>query len=241
MWQKEKGIILGAVRHNDRTSIVHVFTEGNGHVPYIFYLTASGRNTGRNTILQPLTVIEFQSRAVQSEQLQHLREPVNIMPFSDIPFNPVKSAIALFLGEFLSSALRGENENRPLFDFLRTVISELDSTAEPSNLHLYTILKTSAFLGISPNTDGYRPGCWLDLLNGVFSARQPMHSFAADPENAYRTIRMMECSSYDEARRIPLTGSGRASMLSMMNDYFRIHMPDFPNLKSLEILQAVFS
>lgn len=240
MWDKEKGIVLGSVRHNDKSCIVHVFTEGYGHVPFIFYLSSSGRNAGRNTLLQPLTLIGFEGRIMQSSQLQHMREPMNLRPFSDIPFNPQKSAIALFLGEFLTYALREEGENRQLFRFLADAVCGLDSSDKPWNIHLFIMLKLSACLGIGPNTEDYSEGCWLDLQNGIFVPEEPMHAFAAGPATAFKAVRLLECNSCEEARLIPMTGSERASMLNVLNDYYRLHLPEFPTLKSIEVLQDVF-
>lgn len=240
-WQKERGIVLGSVRHNDRTVIAHLFTEGCGRVPYVFYLSSGGKNVARNTLLQPLTILEFENRIVPTASLQHIKDPVNLAPFSDIPFNPVKSSIALFIGEFLSYALREEGENRPLFRFLTDSICEFDTSRHTDNFHLYLMLRIAAFLGICPNADEYEPGSWLDMRAGVFVPAQPSHPDYIEPEDAYRIAALLQCDSTGQAASIPMTGASRSAILLALNGYYRLHVPEFPVLKSIDILQTVFS
>lgn len=242
MWEKDRGILLGHVRHNDKSCIAHIFTEAGGYTSFIFYISDTGKGARRNTLLQPLTLIEFQCNPNgRDTALQHLREPVNIQPYTDIPFNPVKSCIALFLGEFLTYALREERENRPLFSFLAEVVNDIDRMPHTENAHLYIILKVSNYLGIGPNTDRYEPGYWLDMRDGTYSATQPQHTEVLDPDEAYKTVQLMKCDDIAQASEIPMTGSMRAGLVNMMNQYFRLHVPGFPILKSTEVMQAVFS
>ena len=241
MWEKDRGLLLGHVRYNDKSCIAHIFTERGGYTSFIFYLSDTGRGVRRNTLLQPLTLMEFQYKPDgRGSALQHLRESVNILPYTDIPFNPVKSCIALFLGEFLTYALREERENRPLFSFLAEAVNDMDKTPHTENAHLYIILKVSNYLGIGPNTDRYEPGCWLDMRDGTYPATQPQHAEILNPDEAYRTVQLMGCGSMAQASEIPMTGSMRAGLVNMMNLYFRLHLPGFPVLKSTEVIQTVF-
>lgn len=238
MWQKEKGIVLGSVRHNDKSSVLHLFTEGCGHVSYVFYMTSSSKNITRNALLQPLTLIGFENRIVSSSSLQHLREPVNLRPFSRIPFDPVRGSIALFLGELFIHSLMEEGENKPLFSFLTDAIYTLDSADDVRNLHLFIMLRLSSYLGFGPNTDDYFEGCWLDLQNGVFVPSEPLNGL--NPELAYRAVQLLNCSAASDTGWISMTGTQRSSLLGSLNTYYRLHLPLFPVLKSLEILQEVF-
>lgn len=242
MWQKENGIMLGAVRHNDKTSIAHIFTEGTGYAPFIFYSTGTGKSSRTNALLQPLTLLSFERNARTGTELQHLKEPVNTHPFSSIPFDPQKSGIAMFLSEFLTHALRNENEGaKTIYAFLKDTILELDNSASVWNLHIYTMLRVAEFIGIGPNTDQYSPGCLFDLQSGTFQAAQPAHAYYMEPDKAYKAAMLLQCDDAAATGLIPLTGMERASLLASLNTYYRLHLPGFPVLKSIEILQTMFS
>ena len=239
-WKKDKGIILGAIRHNDRSCVVHMFTELDGYVPFIFYSPARATGARRNALLQPLTVIGMETSVSSDGNLSQLREPSNILPFKEITLNPLKSCIALFTGEFLTYALRNEDTNIPLFSFLHDTVAQLDSAADVSNAHLYIMLKVAAYLGIAPNTDNFLPGSRLDMENGTFTTFEPDHQNYLDPDESHKLKQLLESGSLAEAAAIPMTGRIRFSLLNSLNTYFRLHRPEFPQLKSLEVLQAVF-
>jgi len=241
MFQPEKGIIIGSVRHNDRTSVAHVFTSGHGMVPFIWFLSKSGRNASRNTLLQPLTQLEFQAEYIPTESLQHIKEIKNLAPYKDIPRNPLKSAIALFLSEFLTHALKGEQNNPTLFRYLTESLDWFDSAPQGSfaNYHIAFMIGTAAHIGICPNADDYTPGCVLDMRDGCFSPIPPKHDDYIPAELSYKLHLLMQ-SGYDQIKDAPLTGQERVMLLNSLNTYFRLHIPLFPVLKSIEVLDTVF-
>ena len=241
MWQLEYGILTSSVRHNDKTCVARVFTQEHGMVPFIFHLAGTGKNAGRNTLLQPLTQLEFQAEFISGATLQHMKEVRNLHPYRDIPFNPAKSAISLFLSEFLTHALGGEQSNSGMFKYLTGALEWFDgaSEGEYSNFHIALMLGTAYHLGICPNSDDWRPGYILDMREGLFTADRPAYSEYADAAQSLKLVQIMK-SGLDGIKDAPLTGQQRVNMLNMLNSYFRLHIPSFPVLKSIEILEAVF-
>ena len=241
MWQAEKGILVGSVRHNDRTSIAHVFTSEHGMVPFVWFLSKTGKNASRNTLLQPLTQLEFQAEYIPTESLQHIKEIKNCAPYVDIPHNPLKSAISLFLSEFLTYALKGEQCNPPLFRFLIESLKWFDNAPNGSyaNFHIAFMIGTARHIGITPNADEYVPGCVLDMRDGCFSPLIPKHTEFIPAELSYKLYLLMN-SGYDALKDAPLTGQERVMLLNSLNTYFRLHIPSFPVLKSIEVLETVF-
>lgn len=242
MWQSERGIVLSSVRHNDSTCIVRVFTESRGTVPFIFFLSRSAKTASRNTVLQPLTQIEFQTRYIPSASLQHMREVRNRVPYGSIPFSPVKSTVALYLSEMLSGALSGEQSNPGLLRFMSESFMWLDRAAESvtGNFHILFTLGVARHTGICPNFNDWEPGAMLDLREGCFITSRPPYPEYVDPVLSAK-LAGLAGSSYDDMDSTPLTGAERVRLLEILGTYFRLHVPSFPNLKSIEVLQAVFS
>ena len=241
MWQAEKGILIGSVRHNDRTSVAHIFTSQHGMVPFIWFLSKTGKNASRNTLLQPLTQLEFQAEYIPTENLQHIKEIKNCAPYGDIPRNPLKSAISLFLSEFLTYALKGEQNNPQLYGFLTESLKWFDNAAHGSysNFHIAFMIGTASHIGICPNIDDYTPGCVLDMRDGCFTPLLPKHTEYIPAELSYKLYLLMN-SDYDGIKDAPLTGQERVMLLNALNNFFRLHIPSFPVLKSIEVLETVF-
>ena len=233
--------MIGAVRHNDRTSVAHIFTSDHGMVPFIWFMSKSGKNASRNTLLQPLTQLEFQAEYIPTESLQHIKEIKNLAPYRDIPRNPQKSAIALFLSEFLTYALKGEQNNPPLFRYLTESLNWFDNAPDGSyaNFHIAFMIGTAAYTGVCPNADDYQPGYVLDLREGCFCASEPKHTEWINPQLSYKLYLLMT-SGFDNIKDAPLTSQERVMLLNALNNWFRLHVPAFPVLKSIEVLETVF-
>jgi len=242
MWEPENGIMIGSIRHNDKTCVAHIFTNGHGMVPFIWFLSKSGKNASRNTLLQPLTQLEFQAEYIPTESLQHIKEIKNCSPYSDIPRNPLKSAISLFLSEFLTHALKGEQHNPPLYRYLIESLNWFDTAPQGTyaNFHIAFMVGTATYIGICPNADEYLPGAMLDLREGCFSILEPKHTEWLNKELSYKLYLLIR-SDLDHINDAPLTGQERVLLLNAMNTWFRLHVPAFPVLKSIEVLETVFS
>lgn len=242
MWQIEKGILTSSVRHNDRTCVARIFTETHGMVPFVWFISKSGKNASRNTLLQPLTQLEFQADYIPSDSLQHIKDAKNSNPYKEIPVRPIKSSIALFLSEFLTHALNGEQVNPGLFRFISESLKWFDSAPDGTyaNFHLAFMLGTAAHLGISPNTSTYRPGQILDMREGCFTDNVPMHGEYMSAQLSYK-LHILTQTGFDDMQHAPLTGQERVQILNALNTYYRLHVPMFPVLKSIDILETVFS
>lgn len=241
MLQQEQGIVVSSIRHNDKTSILKVFTRTHGMTSFVFYLAKAGRNAGRNALQQALTQIEFQTDYIPSASLLHIRDAKNLRPYRSIPYSPVKGTICLFLSEFLTHALNGEDCNSRMYVFLENALQWLDCAPEGdcANFHLAVMLGTASCLGISPDRSGYKPGYVLDMREGCFCSQCP-HTDFADPSMSSVLVSLME-NGLEKAKDAPLNGQQRVMILRTLNSYFRLHVPSFPVLESIDVLESVFS
>lgn len=238
MWQKNRGILLRAIKHNDKSVVVNLFTENRGMAAYIFYLGQGKRKTGLNTLLQPLTLVEFEDENTPSSPLGKLREVSNMSPYTHIPFSPVKTVLVLFLAEFLLYALREETCDSRLFNYLFSSMRWLDNATDFGNFHLVLILGLARYLGINPNAATFTKGSYLDLQSGCFSERIPNHANFLNPELSSILAKLTD-KNFESMEQISLNRVERNSLVHALNDYFRLHLPGFPILKSVEVLKSV--
>ena len=155
-------------------------------------------------------------------QLQKLHDVRVLTPYSTIPFDPDKLTITLFLGEFLYHALKGEQQDEVLFDYMVNSLEWLDGCSGAFvNFHLVFLMRLSRFLGFYPNLEEYEEGDYFDLRQSCFCSELPIH---CDP-----TMYLFQLSHRDRNR-----------LLEVAIKYYRLHLPNFPELKSLAVLQAVY-
>lgn len=241
MLQKTKGIVLHTLKYNDTSIIVDMYTELSGRASFLVAVPRSRKAAVKSVLFQPLSFIEFEADYRPNTTLYRVKEAKSFYPFSSIPYDPYKSAMALFLAEFLYRAIREEAENRPLFAYLQHSIIWLDECNEGfANFHLVFLMRLSRFLGLYPNLEDYHAGDYFDLLNACFTSIRPqLHSSYIKPDEAGRLRRLMRMN-YETMHLFSLSRAERTRCLTTINDYYSLHLPDFPALKSLEVLKELF-
>lgn len=194
----------------------------------------------KKQFFQPLTFLEIEVDVRPNVQLQKLSDVRLAMPFFSIPFHPHKLAISLFMAEFLYYALRSEQRNELLYDYLESSILWLDGQeGRFANFHLVFLMRLSRFLGFYPNLEHYQTGDYFDLRDSVFLPLPPIHRDFLYPEEAEK-VQLMMRMDYPTMHLFQMSHQERNRLLEVVLIYYRLHLPDFPEMKSVEVLQELF-
>ena len=239
--QKMTGIVLHVLKYNDTSNIVDLYTEQVGRASFLVKIPRSRKSNVRNVLFQPLAFVEIEVDVRPVSSLHRIQEVKSLFPFRSLPYHPYKSSIGMFLAEFLYRALREEGENAALFAYLRHSILWLDECEGKSfaNFHLVFLMRLSRFLGLYPNVDDYTDGCYFDMLNACFTPSFPMSGSFLKPDEAGR-IRLLLRMNYETMHLFGMSRGERNRCLTVINDYYRLHIPDFPVLKSIDVLKELF-
>jgi DNA repair protein RecO (recombination protein O) len=240
MLQKNIGVVLHSTKYNDTSNIVEIYTELSGRASFLVNLPRSKKSAVKSVLFQPLSIIELEADYRPTSTLHRVKEAKSYYPFSSLPYDPYKSAIALFIAEFLYRAVHEETENRPLFAYLVYSIQWLDEQKSGfANFHLVFLMRLSRFLGLYPNLEDYHDGDYFDLQNACFTTRKPFHNSFIQPDEASRLVKLMRMN-FDTMHLFEMSRVERSRCLLIIIDYYRLHLPEFPALKSLDILKELF-
>lgn len=240
MLQHTTGIVLRTIKYNDASVIADIFTEQQGRVSYLVKLPRARKSPSRSVLFQPLSVLTYESDFRPRLNLQRLKDARPLCLFTSLPYDPYKSAIALFLAEFLNHALHEETANAPLFAYLCNSLQWLDGARTPvANFHLVFLMRMSRFLGLYPNLDDYHPGDCFDLRAACFARVQPLHSDVVRPDEAGRMGMLMRMN-YETMHLFAMSRTERNRCLKIILRYYRLHLPGFPELKSPDVLRELF-
>ncbi len=235
------GIVLRTVRYNDTSQIVDLFTDMHGYMSFVTKQSRSRRKVVASAFWQPLSMLEFQA---DIRPVALLPRPIEVRfyyQFSNVPYSPAKTAIALFIAEFLSAALREEKQNVPLFKYIENSLQWFDEARVPSaiaNFHLVFLMHISRFLGIYPNFES--PTQYFDLLSGTYLPHPPFHRNYLKKEEA-AVLPLLFRMNYSTAHLFKFSSSQRQRILEVLNTFYCLHLPNFPELKSLQVLHEVFT
>lgn len=238
---KTKAVVLHSFKYTDNRLIVDLYTLDCGRVSVGVNISSSRKAKFRKNLFAPLNLLCIEIDVRQQSGMQKLLDASIDYPASSIPFQPDKTALVLFVAEFLHHALKGEQASRPLFDYIADAIVWLDlADCGYANFHVVFMLRLSLFLGFMPNVADYHEGDIFDLRGSSFVSTVPLHrEYLNVAESALiGTVMRMNFRTMHVFR---LTRSERNRLLDILIGYYRCHLPDFPELKSLDVLRELYS
>ncbi len=238
---KSRGIVLHTLRYNDEQLIVDVLTEQQGCVSMMVRISRSKRAAVRYSLFQPLAILELEWTHRPKANMQRPQSVQVVKPYASLPYDPIKLSIALFVAEVLHHAVRVEQMDENLFRYVEHSLLWLDaSTQGYSNFHLLFLLRLTHFLGFMPSVLRGAEDCYFDLRASCFVERQPEHPDFLQPAEAALLPKLLRMR-YDTMRFFQFSGADRSRLLEAINTYYRLHLPNFPELKSLAVFRELFS
>lgn len=238
---KTKAIVLRNVKYGDSSLIVDMLSEAMGRVSFIVRIPKTQKGKLKKQFFQPLTILSIVFDYRQRSSLQHLRDVGIALPYMSVSVDPVKISLAMFLAEFLSYVTRDEQQNEPLYEFIEQSLMWLDAADEGyANFHIVFMLGLSRYIGFWPNLDDYRDGCLFDLREGRFTMTTPLHRDFLQPSEANAFVNLMRLD-YSTMRLFRLSRSQRNTITETIIRYYRLHVPDMPELRCLDVLKELFS
>lgn len=240
MLVKTQAIVLRTIKYGDSQLITDLFTQSMGNVSFIQRMhTGKGGRVGK-PYFQPLTILDIEFDERPNKQLQRIKEMRLAYPFSTIPFNSYKLSISLFLSEFLYFSVRGEHEVGALYQYVENSIRWLDSAEGAfANFHLVFMMHLTRFIGFYPNLENWHAGDFFDLRNGVFCSLVPLHPDFIPPNEAAKISQLMRMN-YETMHLFRFSREERNRCANLILRYYRLHIPTFPELKSISVLQDLF-
>lgn len=240
MYHKTQGIVLSTAKYNDRFSIAQVFTSDFGRTAYLLPISKSKKPKINPALFFPLSIIDMEVEHFPLRQIHRLKDVQRHVPLYSINVNVIKLSIAFFLSEFLTKILQEINENKAIFMFIKESIITLEEKEKGlANFHLAFMFNLGQFLGIAPNLDDYNRSSVFDLMNGEFSVGKRTHNNYLNFQQS-NFLNVFKRINYDNMHLYKLSQSDRNSIINFMLDYYRMHVYDFAEMKSLEVLRELY-
>ncbi|WP_099464443.1 MULTISPECIES: DNA repair protein RecO [Parabacteroides] len=240
MLSKTRGIVLHSIPYNDKYSIIYMYTEAFGRASYLVARNRGKKSTVSKALFMPLSVLEMEVEHLNKRDLHRIKETKICYPLTALFCNPVKNVLALFLSEVLFRVVKDTEPDARLFGFLYESIQMLEYSEEGvANFHLVFLLRLLYYLGIYPNADSHNQGYYFDMLNGVFIDSIPMHRHYLNREESLIFARLLKIS-FENMSLFTFSRKDRVRIIERILEYYRLHLPEFPEIKSFSVLQSLF-
>lgn len=234
-----QGIVLSTIRYSDNSVIAKIYTQQSGLGSFMVRTGSGKKAFSKLALLQPLSLVELSFKDDSRKRIHSPKSIERSTNLTSIPFDTVKTCLALFMAEIIARSIHEEEENQPLFLFLKQAILLLDNhTASCSNFHLKFMIEFSGYLGFYPATFSGEP--YFDLYEGEFVKTTPLHAHYTD---GLTTAKLAELMALPMAQfdGLSMGSNMRKTVLQKLIDYFRLHLHGMKELQSHKVLEEVLS
>jgi DNA repair protein RecO (recombination protein O) len=241
MLHKTRGIVFRATDYGESSVIVQIFTEKFGLQSYIINGAKKPKaKIGRN-MLQPLHLLNLVVYHKNTGNVQRISELKNAPVLLSIPYDVIKSCVAMFLNEVLYKAVKQQSPDENLFDFIFSAIEWLDHQTEGvANFHLIFLTQLTRYLGFYP--DRYMAGNadYFDIKNGLFTRFKPDSVSYLSPPHTQNFGLVLQ-TSFENMHLLKLSNDERRYLVQKLLEYYAMHIEGFGNVKSADVLEEVLA
>lgn len=239
MLHKTRGIVFKTTDYGESSVIVQVFTEKFGLQSYIVNGAKKPKAKISRNMLQPLHLLDMVVYHKDTGNVQRIKELKNAPQLQSIPYDVIKSSVAIFLNEVLYKALKQQSADESSFDFIFSAIEWLDHQTEGlANFHLLFLIQLTRYLGFYPDRYLIGEADYFDMKNGVFSKYKPDTALYLSPPHTQNFTKLLQCS-FENSPQVKLTNDDRRYLIQKLLEFYALHIEGFGNIKSHEVLEEV--
>lgn len=232
----DKALVLQRIKHADSKYILKLFTREHGLISVSVRVKAKGPAGIRTTSTLALNFIEAELMLRPNRDI-HLLTELRVYGNSfrksqDI----VRLSMAQFMQEVLIKALREQQANTALFDFLEMCFALLNESENPPlNLHLYFLAELGHFLGFEPQNNFNPSACYFDVREGQFSSVALVWPLGLNKEDSEFFSGFLKSNMLEGE----LKAAERRLIMDTFLHYYAFHLPSFGQLKSPDVLREI--
>lgn len=238
MLEKTKGIVIKVTKYSETSLVVKVFTELFGMRTYMVRGVRKKKSKTPMNLFQPLTLLDMIVYEKAGRDIQQVKEIKAAHIFSSIPYEMNKSSMVMFLNEVIYKAIGEEECNEKLFQFMEQSLLYLDESEGPyQNFHLWFMTHFTRFLGFEASDEYNTKQAIFDMQEGRYTSLNLPEIISIHPPLSQVFNQLREDRIFGESLHISRTQ--RRELLEKLHQFYQFHLPNFSELKSLDVLSKV--
>jgi DNA repair protein RecO (recombination protein O) len=229
-----KAIVFGFIRYGETSIICKMYTELFGVQSYMVNSVRTAKGQAKIAYYQPLSLLSIVAYHKQEADINRISQVAfaehGLLPSAAMP----KTTIRLFLSEMLARLLQEHERNSNLFEYVwASLLTFEHMERDYENFHVQFMLGLAWHLGFGVSDAG-------ELFNQVYkqgisagSAVGLTHSKVAEA--------MQKLIDLPYTTHYPINGVLRRELLDLIIRFYKLHLPNLPSPRSIEVLHQIFS
>ena len=232
-----EAIALSTIKYSESSIIFKCYTLSDGIKTYMIRGVRSKKNKSNSIALfQPLTILEINANHKNNFGIENINSAKILIPYKTIPFDILKNNIVLFLSEILSKCIIEEEQNKQMYNYIKSSLLWLDSASEYVNFHIQFLIKLLKYLGISPSFEKINKlyGYSNDVPKKVNDLKEKVE------EQLKNDFDFLLGTNFDANIEHIINYNKRKKILEFLMTYMQLHIEGFKRPNSLNIMYELF-
>jgi len=236
---KSSGIVFRSTKYSETSLILDIFTREKGLRSFIVSGVRSSKNNSKASLYRHLNILDLVAYD-KEDKLARIKESRLDHHYQSLVFDVIKSSIGLFVLEVCKNAIKEREEHKELYDFIQSRLLLLDSDSD-MNLSLFSIkfmLDLTKYIGFMPLKNYSVDDPLFDLYNGKYTSGSE-ENYISSKEVSEAIFKIDNTGIFDLSS-IVYPKQLRNLIIDDLIIYYRLHIENFKELKTLEVLRSIF-
>lgn len=234
------GIIFRRIKYSETSLIVDIFTREKGIRSFIFSGVRKAKAKVSAAMIDHMNIVNIIAYDKDNDKLARVKEIHLEHPYKNITTDVIKSSLGIFLLEMTRDCIIEKEPNEELFDFITEWYKYLDKCEHQlSCFHLMYLLGLSRFLGFEPMNDFEEESrTQFNLMDGNFVHISNTSKYLVPVDRSIFIRQLLE-ADMQQLEYIRIPKDIRDALLQDIIKFYRLHVENFREPKSLAVIQAV--
>jgi DNA repair protein RecO (recombination protein O) len=240
MLVKTEGIVLSRFDYSDTSIIVKIYTRHYGLQTLMIRGAHRKKSTQKASLFQPLSLLEIVFYHKENQEIKTPKEIRLAHAYQSLQNHFLKASISVFIAEILGKVIRETFPDERKYEFIKNSLLHFDLQDEGIvNFHLSFLLKLSNYLGFSITDEEIEKLSPNSVYKNtsVFSGNN--RSLDVKSINRESLLALLK-QSYLTLPEIQINNLQRREILNDIIKYYRQHIENFGEVKSLDVFQQIF-
>ncbi len=234
-------LVLRMLRYGEHSAVVHALEPEWGRLSLFVRSIGPGKSRISPAFFFPLNPIrvtfDTKGRDVK-QQLPTLRTAELLYRYEQLYERPNRTGVAVFLAEWLDKAVGEQGSMRGMFQFLSAALEAYDRTEGCPLFPHWVLVRAAGFLGYAIEA-APEPGLDFDRSSGRWRKRGSAHQEVGPETGAL--LSALVTADFDQMAELDSRPDLRAELIDFLVSFHREHLPGMAELKSLEVLRALWA
>jgi DNA repair protein RecO (recombination protein O) len=239
-----KAIVLKTIKYGETSLIVSLYTEALGVQSCIVQGVRKSSKSGvqKSSFFIVGTLLHVSLYHQKQKNLQRIKDFqfYKIMP--NISTSIVKNAIVVMIMEVLNHTIQEPEQNEDIFAFVESILQHIESAyhIELKWIPHFFCLQFAQYLGfgIQYNYDA-KTAAYLHLTDGQFCSA-PLNAVQYCTAEQSYAIHVLNKANLNSLAQINIMAVPKKQILHQLIQYYTIHIPHMPSIKSIRIFETIF-